>query len=326
MPNDIFKYLLIIFAIASTLNPSLSKPIIGILTNPTIDDTHDITEAFINPTYVKWLETAGAEVVPIHPWISDSELDSILGKVNGILFQGGSTLLATDSPFVIIASKILKRVIKEKDENNKILPLWGTCQGFELLHVIISGSSSVLVDYNSYNIISNLLLNSDANKTSQMFSLFSDEDVSNMIKEPLTAEFHHYGVGFTQYIMFPELDRFFKQTSFAYDLDGKLYVSSVEARNYPVYAVQFHPEKTSFDRNPDDNIPQGIDAIRVSQNFANYFVDTARSNDNKMTLEEMKKLEWINTFEKKTEKNGTSYVYLYRKAEVKEIKSIKFLD
>lgn len=289
------------------------KPIIGILTNPTVDNTDDITESFINPTYVKWLEAAGAEIVPIQPWFSDQELDAVLSKVNGVFFQGGSTLLRIDSPYVIAATKILKRVIKEKDQNNRILPLWGTCQGFELIHVIVGGSRTVLEDFNSWNILSSLQINSDANKTSKIFSLFSDQDILNLKSEALTAEFHHLGVSLDDYRIFSDLEAFLMQTSFAFDKDGKIYVASAEARNYPIYMVQFHPEKTSYDRNSSDNIPQGIDAVRVSHNFANFFVNVARTNDNKMTEEEFKIFGLINSFEKQTEKKGKSEVYLYRR-------------
>jgi len=326
MTSSITKYLLITLVLASSINFIFSKPIIGILTNPMIDETDDIKESFINLSYVKWLETAGAEIVPIHPWFSDIELDNILGKVNGILFQGGSASLRIDFPFAITATKILRRVIKEKDENNKILPLWGTCLGFELLHVIISGSSSVLSNFNAYNTLSSLLLNSDANKTSKLYSLFSDQDVLNIKSESLTAQYHHWGVGLKQYQIFDDLDNFFVQTSFAYDLDNQLYIASVEAKHYPIYGTQFHSEKTSYDRGSEDNVPQGIDAVRISHNFANYFVNTARSNSNTMTNEEMKGFDMINSFEKTTEKKGTSIVYIYKKPVKKDFKTIKFLN
>lgn len=321
------KKLLISFTLISALSIFCSKPIIGILTNPVQDNTDDIMESFINQNNVKWLEAAGAEVVPIHPWLSDSELDLILSKVNGVFFQGGSTFLRLDSPFVISATKILKRVINEKDQKNRILPLWGTCQGFELIHVIVSGSRTVLENYNSYNVISSLQIDSDANKTSKLFSLFSDQDIINLKAEALTAEFHHWGVSLDDYKIFTDLEAFLEQNSFAFDSDGKVYVASAEAKKYPIYMVQFHPEKTSYDRNSSDNVPQGIDAVRVSHNFANFFVNVSRENDNKMSEEEIKLFGLINSFEKQAEKKGSSNVYLYKRPTVfKQSKMMKFLD
>lgn len=331
MKTNNLNYFIFSITLLTIIASIYTKPIIGILTNPIPDNVDQVTESFINVNYVKWLEAAGAEIVPIHAWFSDSELDSVLSKVNGILLQGGSTYLGLDSPFVITATKILKRVIKEKDQNNKILPVWGTCQGFELIHVIVSGSRSVLEQYNSYNILSNLQISSDANKTSKVFSLFSDQDIINIKSESLTAEFHHFGIGLEDYKIFSDLENFFLQTSFAFDTDNKIYVATVEAKNYPIYGVQFHPEKTSFDRFSNDNIPQGINAVRVANNFANYFVNTARSNDNIMTEEDRKAYGLVNSFEKLTEKKETSEIYRYQKAAVNKVKvdkiqKIKFLN
>ncbi len=325
--NSIKRALLYITLISSAISVFNSKPIIGILTNPIQDDTDNITESFINQNYLKWIEAAGAEAIPIHPWLSDQELNSILSKVNGVLFQGGSTSPRLDSPFVISATKILKRVIKEKDENNRILPLWGTCQGFELIHVIVSGSRSVLENYNSFNTLSSLQINSDANKTTKTFSLFSDKDIVNLKAQALTAEYHNFGVSLEDYTIFPDLEAFMLQTSFAFDNDGKIYVASAEARKYPIYAVQFHPEKTSYDRNSGDSIPQGIDAVRVSHNFANFFVNVARSNDNKMSADDLKFYGLINSFEAQTVKKEEYNIYLFKRPSViKQSRMMKFLN
>ncbi len=325
MPCNIPKYFFLTLITFASLVSIQSKPIIGIYTNPTTRDATDITEAYISPSYVKWLEAAGAEIIPIHSWYSDSELDNVLSKVNGVLFQGGSNLLRIDSPFVITATKIFNRVIKEKDESNKVLPIWGTCQGFELFHVIVSGSRSILDNFSAWNLPTNLQINSDANKTSKIYSLFSDQDIINLIAEPLTAEFHHLGIGLKEYNLFPDVENFFDKTSFAFDNDNKLYVSSIEAKDYPIYAVQYHPEKTSYDKIYTDNIPQGIDAVRITQNLANYFVNTARSNTNSMTEDEKKKFGLINIYQMTTEKNDNYDVYIFKKPTV-QINAIKFLS
>jgi len=42
-------------------------------------------------SYVKWIESAGALVVPIHWDASYEELDNLFNSVNGMLFTGGDT-------------------------------------------------------------------------------------------------------------------------------------------------------------------------------------------------------------------------------------------
>lgn len=328
MNSSKIKFVFANIILFSLLSGLFAKPIIGIYTNPIINDTDDIKETFINLNYVKWLEAAGAEVVPIHPWLNDKDLDTILSKVNGVYFQGGSTTLRLDSPYVITASKILTRIIQEKDLKDNALPLFATCQGFELLHVLVSGSSSVLETFSSWNITSNLEISTDINKTSKLFSLFTDQDVLNMKARPLTAEFHRFGISLDGYNMFRDLEAFFVQTSFAFDNNNKFYIASVEAREYPVFALQFHPEKTSFDRLDSDNIPQGIEAVRISQNFVNLFVNVARTNKNSMTEEDKKNFGLINSFEKDfVVTESSSIIYSYKKDAANNIvRSIKFLQ
>ena len=54
-------------------------------------------------------------------------------------------------------------------------------------------------------------------------------------------------------------------------------------RWYPFVGVQFHPEAVLFEfKNfrAHHNIPHSLDAIQVSQYFANYFVERTRANKN----------------------------------------------
>ncbi|GAY68543.1 hypothetical protein CUMW_264980 [Citrus unshiu] len=53
--------------------------------------------------------------------------------------------------------------------------------------------------------------------------------------------------------------------------DMFVYVSTVQAYNYPVTAFQWHPEKNAFEWGPK-TIPHTEDAIRVTQQAANFFI------------------------------------------------------
>lgn len=311
-----------IFLLFTNIN---SKPIIGILTNPLIDDTDDIKEAFITSNYVKWLEAAGAEIVPIHSWFSPIELDEILGKLNGVLFQGGSVNLRLNSTYMKATSQIFQRVIYEKDIKNKTLPLWGTCLGFETLHVLVAKTKSILTNFNSFNVSTPIEIVSNGNKLFRLFSLFSDLDILNIKTKSNTAQFHHFGVEPDNFNKNQELVRLFNATSFGLDQDSKLYIASIEGINYPMYALQFHPEKTNFDRFEIDQIPQGIDAVRISNNFANFFVQEARKNKNVMSKEDINKFGLINSFETRVSKTNSSITYRYVK-NLSLYKKLKFLE
>ena len=323
--KNIFTFSVIFTSLFLLFTNINSKPIIGILTNPAIDDTDDINEAFINANYVKWLEAAGAEIVPIHSWSSQSELDEILGKVNGVLFQGGSVNLRLNSTYMKATSQIFQRVIYEKDIKNKTLPLWGTCLGFETLHVLVSKNNSILTNYSSYNVSTPIEIENNGNKLFRLFSLFSDSDILNIKTKSNTAQFHHFGVDPDNFNANQDLVKLFNPTSFGIDQDSKIYIASIEGINYPIYALQFHPEKTNFDRFDNDQIPQGIDAVRISNNFANFFVKEARKNNNLMSKEDAIKFGLINSFVTSVSKTKSSITYRYVK-NLSLYKKLKFLE
>lgn len=56
------------------------------------------------------------------------------------------------------------------------------------------------------------------------------------------------------------------------------FISAIEGINYPFYAVQFHPEKSSYDFNPNHPTVHSLDSIKIMQTFAVFFVNEARKN------------------------------------------------
>ena len=67
------------------------------------------------------------------------------------------------------------------------------------------------------------------------------------------------------------------------DKNGLEHVSIFESKYYPFAGVQFHPEAVLFefkDFRGHHNIPHSLDAARLSQYFANYFVEQTRANRN----------------------------------------------
>lgn len=59
------------------------------------------------------------------------------------------------------------------------------------------------------------------------------------------------------------------------------FISSFESKEYPFFGIQFHPEKNIFEYKSSLNIPHSISAIKISQYFANFFVEETRKNYHK---------------------------------------------
>jgi hypothetical protein len=151
---------------------------------------------------------------------------------------------------------------------------------------------------------------------SRMFSYFSNQELKMLTNEELTAQFHNYGVSPETYEWRRELKSFFKITSFGADRDRKIYISTMESRDtsLPIYSVQFHPEKTPFDRNDNDEIPQSTDAVIISQRFAQFLISEAMKSKEEMSEEDKLEFDFINTYENKLVYENGYYIYVKKKS------------
>lgn len=97
--------------------------------------------------------------------------------------------------------------------------------------------------------------------------------VNALATEPLAVNFHHFCVTPQNFSTFG-LDKKYKTLSINYDHSWNVtYISSIEHRRYPFYAVQFHPEKNTYEWTTKEDIPHSPNAIKTAQYFANFFVN-----------------------------------------------------
>jgi gamma-glutamyl hydrolase len=286
-------------------------PVIGILSNSIPENTNDAQQSSIPVNYIRWLEDAGAKVVPIHPWMNEDELSTLMGKINGVLWTGGGRTLDPNGQYEKVAGYTLSYSMFQKANHNTTFPLWGTCQGFQLLHVLLMNKDD-LDTFDSMNIRGTINVNKSI--PSRVLSYMTTDELDQLGKVSSVAEFHHFGISQAHYDKYPQLGQVFKRLATANDRQGKEYIAVVEGIDYPIYGVQFHPEKIVYDRAPRDDIPLNYLSIKFSQSIGNWFVNEARSNDHRMSQEELVKYEWINTFEKLPVKVSEGmYEYMFNK-------------
>ena len=122
------------------------QPVIGILSQTYDFDTSgdprfDNHTSYIMASYVKFLEAAGARVVPIL-WNEPEE--SILKKVSkldGIHFPGGN------GDYMKTAQTVLDQIMKYNDAG-QFYPAWSTCLGFETLAQFTASDPDTILDTN----------------------------------------------------------------------------------------------------------------------------------------------------------------------------------
>ncbi|NXA37160.1 GGH hydrolase, partial [Eudromia elegans] len=56
------------------------------------------------------------------------------------------------------------------------------------------------------------------------------------------------------------------------------FVSTMEAYEYPIYGIQWHPEKNAYEWKNSSGIPHSPLAIRAAYYMAEFFINEARKN------------------------------------------------
>lgn len=256
---------------AAALN---QQPIIGVLAQETFGTFAKFGSSYIAASYVKYLESAGARVVPISTNLSEAEYRKLFYSLNGVLFPGGAVNLET-SQYSKIASLFYDLAIQVND-NGTHFPIWGTCLGFEELTVITS-KKKLLIATNTRNLSLPLKFTKDA-AGSRMFKNFPENLMHALAVEPLTANFHFWSLSVKNFTSNPELKNFYKVLTTNTDNQGVEFISTMEAHRYPVYGIQWHPEKNPYEWDLKKNIPHSSNAVKVAWYMADFFVNEARKN------------------------------------------------
>lgn len=109
-----------------------------------------------------------------------------------------------------------------------------------------------------------------------------------------------------------KLGAFFKVLSTNADRKGKTFGSTVEARKYPVWGSQWHPEKNIFEWTNREAIPHTPQAITVAQYTANFFVSRARNSSHTFDYGELDQYIIWNYQPVFSEPNGSDFEQEYR--------------
>ncbi|XP_015225648.1 PREDICTED: gamma-glutamyl hydrolase [Cyprinodon variegatus] len=255
------------------------EPIIGVLAQEVFSPKPNQT-AYIAASYVKFLEAAGARVVPVMINMTMEEYKTLFSSINGVLYPGGGVSIISSG--YQRAAKAFYDLAIEANKQGDYFPVWGTCLGFEQLMYLTSGKS-LLSFTNTSGIALPLNFTEDV-KGSRMFKAFPPELMRALSSEPLTENSHHWSLATLALYTNEELKSFYRVLST--NNDGNVeFVSTVEAYNYPIYGTQWHPEKNAFEWSRP-YIPHSPSAVRTTFHMAEFFVGEARKNFHKFPSKE----------------------------------------
>ena len=262
-----------------------NRPIIGVLAQTTEGKGFmNLGPSYIAASYVKYLESSGARVVPIKNDLSEDEIEKLFYSINGVLFPGGRASLIS-SGYARTGRIIYKLAMKSFDQGD-YFPLWGTCLGFRYLFVLVDGTFKMRTLTDAENLI--VPLNFSRHYLGSRMFRDIPKDLAKFLSEaPTTANFHNWSVTVKAFKENKNLSQFFNILSTNNDRNGIEFLSTIEAKKYPFYGTQWHPEKNSFEWPLWENIPHQAMSIKVAQYMSNFFVNEARYSKHKFpTIEE----------------------------------------
>ncbi|EAA11416.4 AGAP006670-PA [Anopheles gambiae str. PEST] len=243
-------------------------------------------DSYIAASYVKFVEGAGARVVPI--WINQpvEYYQTIMANLNGVLLPGGATWFNQSNGYAD-AGRHIYDIAMQYNENGEYFPLWGTCLGFELLTYLAANGTEHRAHCRSNSQALPLNFKDDFRK-SRLFASAPNDVIDILSNEPVTANFHQFCVTEANLTAYG-LDEEWRVMSVDRDWNGMEFISTIEHKSYPFYGIQFHPEKNIYEWIQNKNISHTANAVRAAQFFADFFIAEARKSDhsfpNEATLE-----------------------------------------
>ncbi|KAI1889100.1 hypothetical protein AGOR_G00175600 [Albula goreensis] len=254
-------------------------PVIGVLAQE-LPARMPVGSSYIAASYVKYLESAGARVVPVKINQTLEEYERLFHSINGVLFPGGGVSIVSSG--YAKAAKIFYELAIKANFNGDYFPIWGTCLGFEALTYLTSGKV-LLSATNTSGIALPLVFTKNSTK-SRMFSKFPVDVLEALASEPITENSHEWSLTVESYNKSEELLNFYSILST--NTDGKVeFVSTMEAKDLPIYGTQWHPEKNAFEWTRP-YIPHSPYAVKATFFMAEFFVNEARRSCHRFSSKE----------------------------------------
>lgn len=268
------------------LTDDYQGPVIGILTQSTykISYLKALGDSYLAASYVKYIEMAGAQVIPIYDGWDLAYIKHIMQSINGVLLPGGAQTFPTSRYYV--AAKHIYEWAEEMNDKGGFFPIWGTCLGYELMTDVAANKYRYWEEtrFNCSSLMSNNLTLYDDAQSSRLLSNIDTELYHAIQREKVVFNAHHWCLS-PDMIRDPEqpLHKEYDLLATDYDEFGVEYVALIEHKSKPFYASQFHPEKASFEWAYDRGMVHTKHAIEFEQYLANFFINEAKKNRNQFS-------------------------------------------
>ncbi|EGC35931.1 hypothetical protein DICPUDRAFT_94420 [Dictyostelium purpureum] len=122
---------------------------------------------------------------------------------------------------------------------------------------------------------------------------------------------HRMGLSVETFNNFTSLHQFFDILSLNDDKSGNTFISVIESKEYPIYAVMFHPEKPLFEWYEKEDINHSTNSIKFSQYCSNFFINECKKSSHSFSDQDFEYNSLIYNYIPKRFKNIKTYQQLY---------------
>lgn len=260
-------------AAATAVCDATDRPIIGIIAQETVRDNAHVH--YLASSYVKFIESAGARVVPVPSNITSEQAHDLYQNLNGIVFPGGGADPSKGSE-LYATGKIFTDLARQDYARGEIFPVYGICLGLQLLSIITAEGLELDSCADTDNV--SLPLVDVQMKQSHLYDGMRPEQYTTLTTTNSTVNFHEFCVWTKTFRVTERLGANLNILSTNRDGSGMEFVSSMEHKTFPFYATQFHPEKVMYEWVPGQAIQRTAANVDAMQLFANRLVDDARKS------------------------------------------------
>lgn len=228
--------------------------------------------SYVEDAYARFFESAGARLAPIIYGDETQDLDWLLQRVNGLILPGGIDKQAHRDWEKTVIEKVLAR-----NDEGHYMPILGIGLGMQKLTWYFDSRSNSRVT-RSVKQTSLPLVEGPHSVDTDIYKVSERVNHEHFINEAVFFHQHTYGIDPSTYEN-DNLKDVFDVVAINTDSDGNEFATVIEGKNYPMWGLQFNPEKATSSMSKFNAFPHSPLAIQLNRFFADYFVFKTKMSD-----------------------------------------------